>query len=130
MSAWINTRWVARGRTILDRRDPVPKVMGIVNLTADSFSDGGRFQDPLEAVRFAHRLAELGADLLDLGAESIKPEQSRSFSSTKWLGLFWRFVSSDRVEIPISVDTTKGNVARAALAGGASPSTTSSALAS
>ncbi len=53
--------------------DPIPKVMGIVNLTPDSFSDGGPRCDPEAALAHARRLAAEGADLLDLGGESSRP---------------------------------------------------------
>jgi dihydropteroate synthase len=115
-----NIRWEACGWTILGAADPVPKVMGIVNLTPDSFSDGGRLPSPLESVSFAERLVGQGADLLDLGGESSRPgaepvsieeELNRIVPVLRML--------SDRLEIPISIDTTKAEVARAALAGGA-----------
>ena len=48
-------------------------VMGVVNVTPDSFSDGGRFLDPSAAIEHARRLAREGADILDLGAESTRP---------------------------------------------------------
>ena len=74
MSLQFNTRWEARGRTILSASDPVPKVMGIVNLTPDSFSDGGRLAESVSnRSSFAKRLAGQGADLLDLGGESSRP---------------------------------------------------------
>src|SRR5262245_20750288 len=66
-------RWVGRGWTILDGADPRPKVMGIVNATPDSFSDGGRTAGRDEAAGHALRLVEEGADLLDLGGESSRP---------------------------------------------------------
>ncbi|HVL36384.1 MAG TPA: dihydropteroate synthase, partial [Burkholderiales bacterium] len=50
-----------------------PLIMGVVNITPDSFSDGGRFLEPRAAAAHAQRLAEEGADLLDLGAESTRP---------------------------------------------------------
>ena len=50
-----------------------PLVMGILNVTPDSFSDGGVFLDPDAAIRRAHRMAEDGADLIDVGAESTRP---------------------------------------------------------
>ena len=121
MSPQVNTRWEARGRAILSPEDTAPRIMGIVNLTPDSFSDGGQRGSPAEAVAFALHLAQAGADLLDLGAESSRPgalpvsleeELSRIIPVVRLL--------SDRTQIPISIDTTKAAVARAALAGGAS----------
>ena len=121
MSLPFNTRWEARGRTILSASGAVPKVMGIVNLTPDSFSDAGRLPSHLESVNFAERLVGQGADVLDLGGESSRPgadpvsleqELSRVVPVLRML--------SDRLDIPISIDTTKAEVARAALAAGAS----------
>jgi dihydropteroate synthase len=121
VSLQFNTRWEARGRTIVSASGAVPKVMGIVNLTPDSFSDGGRLPSHLESVSFAQGLAGQGAELLDLGGESSRPgagpvsleqELSRVIPVLRML--------SDRTAVPISIDTTKAEVARAALAGGAS----------
>ena len=112
--------WDARGRTILRADDPVPKVMGILNLTPDSFSDGGRFTKPEDAVRTAGHLVEMGADLLDLGGESSRPgsepvsleeELSRVVSVVE--------VLAGECSVPISIDTTKAEVARRALEAGA-----------
>jgi dihydropteroate synthase len=94
--------------------------MGIVNLTPDSFSDGGTLTSPNTSVAFALRLAAEGADLIDLGGESSRPgaapvlledELRRVVPVVRAL--------SDQLEIPISVDTTKAEVARLALAAGA-----------
>jgi dihydropteroate synthase len=124
------TPWEACGRTILAASDPVPKVMGIVNLTPDSFSDGGRLSSPRASVDFACRLVEQGANLVDLGGESSRPgaepitleeELRRVVPVIRQL--------SKRVSIPISIDTTKAEVARAALAVGASIVNDISALA-
>ena len=59
------------GRFILPLGRPL--VMGVVNVTPDSFSDGGRFFDPKAAVAHARKLAEEGADLIDIGGESTRP---------------------------------------------------------
>jgi dihydropteroate synthase len=73
------TQWQLRSRSLeLGRRT---LVMGIVNITPDSFSDGGRFLDPEAAVEHGLRLLDEGADILDLGAESTRPG-SRAGSST------------------------------------------------
>jgi dihydropteroate synthase len=95
--------------------------MGIVNLTPDSFSDGGQLSGPREAVNFALRLVADGADLLDLGAESSRPG-AHPVSAEEELGRIAPIVRmlAPRVEIPISIDTTKAEVARAALSDGAS----------
>ncbi|MGP0067457.1 MAG: dihydropteroate synthase [Isosphaeraceae bacterium] len=113
-------RWNARGRTILGVDDPVPKVMGIVNLTPDSFSDGGQIADREEALAHARRLVEDGADLLDLGGESSRPG-SEPVSLSEELRRIVPAVEalSDRLDVPISIDTTKAEVARRALEAGA-----------
>lgn len=73
MNTTSRVKWEARGREILAAIDRVPKVMGIVNLTPDSFSDGGLNLNHEAAVSHARRLAEEGADILDLGGESSRP---------------------------------------------------------
>ena len=67
------TRWEARDRPILAGEDTVPQVMGIVNITPDSFSDGGRSLSTASAAEHARDLIREGADILDLGAESTRP---------------------------------------------------------
>ena len=73
LSPEFNTRWEARGRTILSATDAVPKVMGIVNLTPDSFSDGGQLPSSARIGRLRAAPGRPGADLLDLGGESSRP---------------------------------------------------------
>jgi len=90
--------------------------MGVVNVTPDSFSDGGRFLEPSTALRHGLALVEDGADLLDVGGESSRPgalavdENEEIRRVTPVLRELRR-----RTEIPISIDTTKASVARAAL---------------
>jgi dihydropteroate synthase len=113
-------RWEARGQTVVAALDPVPKVMGVVNATPDSFSDGGRAFLADDAVRHALWLVDQGADLIDLGGESSRPG-----ASTVELGEELRRVVpvvqalAGQIKIPISVDTTKAEVARQAVAAGA-----------
>jgi dihydropteroate synthase len=100
---------------------PGPFLMGIVNATPDSFSDGGRFLDPGAAVDHALRLADEGADLVDLGGESTRPG-APPVPVDEELRRVVPVVERLRARgfpVPISVDTTKGAVARAALAAGA-----------
>ncbi len=100
--------------------DPIPKVMAVLNLTPDSFSDGGRIASLDDAVNRAVELVALGADLLDLGGESSRPgaepvpvdEELRRVIPTI------EAVAS-RVAVPVSIDTTKPEVARQALEAGA-----------
>lgn len=97
-----------------------PLLMGIVNVTPDSFFDGGRFCDPHRAVAHALRLVEEGADLLDIGAESTRPgalpvdEQEERRRLVPVVAAVAKAVS-----VPISVDTSKAEVARAAIDAGA-----------
>ncbi|MEJ2085834.1 MAG: dihydropteroate synthase [Acidobacteriota bacterium] len=101
--------------------------MGVLNLTPDSFSDGGVWLDPDRAVDRALELVEQGADILDLGAESTRPgggvygdgavEISAHEETERLLPVLQRI--RDLVSVPISVDTRKGSVAGRALAAGA-----------
>lgn len=96
-----------------------PRIMGILNITPDSFSDGGLFLDPAQAKAQGQRMAAEGADLIDVGGESTRPgaaevpvadEQSRTapvIAALRGLG------------VPLSIDTRKAAVARAALQAGA-----------
>lgn len=96
-------------------------VMGVVNVTPDSFSDGGKFLDADAAVAHALELANQGAEMLDIGGESTRPGAgpvSETEELRRVLPVIERLVG--RVNIPISIDTTKPAVARAALAAGAS----------
>lgn len=111
--------WLARGRYLHSGARPL--IMGIVNVTPDSFSDGGQFLDPEKALAHALDLAEQGADLLDIGAESTRPGAS-PVAVEEELKRIVPLVASlaKRVAIPISVDTMKARVAQAALDAGAS----------
>jgi dihydropteroate synthase len=94
--------------------------MGIVNVTPDSFADGGRYFDPAVAVRQARVLAAEGADLLDVGAESTRPGSAPVPASEEWarlLPVLKRLL--DGPPCPVSVDTSKPEVAEAALTLGA-----------
>ncbi len=104
-----------------------PLVMGVLNLTPDSFSDGGLWQQPADAVRHSLEMVACGADLLDLGAESTRPgggvygQGAIEVSAQEELDRLLPVLESLRpqVDVPISVDTRKGKVAEAALAAGA-----------
>ncbi len=82
------TPWAARGREILPAHDPIPKVMGIVNLTPDSFSDGGSTQHPEAALAHARRLVAEGADYSTWGANRAGRGPSRFHSPKSCAGLF------------------------------------------
>ncbi|MEK7269139.1 MAG: dihydropteroate synthase, partial [Nitrospirota bacterium] len=100
--------------------DAGPLIMGVLNVTPDSFSDGGRYLDPDAAVAHAVAMAEQGADLIDIGAESTRPgsdpvdEKEEIRRLIPVVGAVCR-----KVSVPVSVDTTKAAVARKALDAGA-----------
>ncbi|HKR81030.1 MAG TPA: dihydropteroate synthase [Nitrospira sp.] len=107
---------------VKDRRLAVdhPLIMGIVNVTPDSFFDGGRFYDPQQAVAHALQLVEEGADLLDIGAESTRPGALPVDEEEEHRRLIPVVAAVARaVPVPISVDTSKAAVARAAIDAGA-----------
>src|SRR5947209_1448517 len=106
--------WHLRDRILEPGRPPL--IMGIVNVTPDSFSDGGQFLDPERAVEHGVELVRQGADLLDVGGESSRPgsapiaveeEVSRVVPVVRGL--------AQRLDVPLSVDTTKAEVADRAL---------------
>jgi dihydropteroate synthase len=111
-------RWRLRDRLLTPGRPAL--VLGIVNVTPDSFSDGGRYFDTGAAVEHGLRLVAEGADLLDVGGESSRPgaepvaveeELHRVIPVVRGL--------AERTDVPVSVDTSKSAVAREALAAGA-----------
>jgi len=93
--------------------------MGIVNVTPDSFSDGGRFFDAKRAVEHGLRLAAEGADILDVGGESTRP-YSTQVDTDEELRRVIPVVESlvRQTDVPVSIDTSKAAVARAALKAG------------
>lgn len=98
-----------------------PHVMGIVNATPDSFSDGGRFAVAQDAIAHGLRLVEEGADILDVGGESTRPN-AEPVSLEEELRRVVPVIEglAGRVDVPISIDTYKPEVMRAAIAAGAS----------
>lgn len=95
-------------------------VMGIVNITPDSFSDGGKYFDFKEALSQAERLIAEGADILDIGAESTRPNHQEVSAEEEWRRL--EPVLKEllpRISVPVSIDTYKAEVAEKALAAGA-----------
>ncbi len=95
-------------------------VMGIVNMTPDSFSDGGMFGSVEDAVKYALKLEEEGADILDIGGESSRPG-SEPVSAEDELDRVMPLIKKLKglLSIPISIDTTKADVARRAIESGA-----------
>lgn len=105
---------VLRGRTFTV--SPRVWIVGVLNVTPDSFSDGGRYFDAAAAVDHALIMAEQGADMIDIGAESTRPGAEPVEEAEEWRRLepVLRTVGA-RLSIPISVDTRKAGVARRAL---------------
>jgi dihydropteroate synthase len=99
-----------------------PIVMGILNVTPDSFSDGGRFLDPDAAIAHARRMVAEGADIIDVGAESTRPYGTATAVSldeeVRRLEPVLAAVAG--LGVPVSIDTMKAKVAAVALAAGAS----------
>jgi dihydropteroate synthase len=97
----------------------MPKIMGIVNLTPDSFSDGGQRSSDFEQIRFAENLLKQGADILDLGAESTRPGAITVPEGEELARLAPVLREAIKWNVPISIDTYKPNVMQAALDMGA-----------
>lgn len=132
-------RWLSQAAENADGQPPAmrlgsrtfdwstPAVMGIVNVTSDSFSDGGRYLDPQKAIEHGLQLVEEGADLLDVGGESTRPrgaaygDGARTVAVEEELARVVPVISglAARTDVPISIDTRKHQVARAALEAGA-----------
>ena len=110
--------WKLRNKTLSFEHGPA--VMGIVNVTPDSFSDGGRFFEPGQAVEHGLRLVEEGAAILDIGGESTRPF-SEGVSVEEELRRIEPVVASlaRQTDVPISIDTSKAEVAKAAIDAGA-----------
>lgn len=106
-------RWIASDR-------PRPLVMGILNVTPDSFSDGGTFLDPNAAAEHARRLIDEGADLVDVGGESTRPG-ARRVNAPGQIARIAPVIEAIRrfSDIAISVDTTLSEVAAVAIEAGA-----------
>jgi dihydropteroate synthase len=97
-----------------------PRVMGILNVTPDSFSDGGRFPDPASAVDHARSMLADGADIVDVGGESTRPGAGAVDAATEIARVVPVIEALARDGALVSVDTMKPAVMRAALAAGAS----------
>lgn len=96
-----------------------PLVMGVVNVTPDSFSDGGRFHDPRKAVEQARRLVDEGADILDVGGESTRPGSLPVDVQEELRRILPVLDAMAGGPVPVSVDTSKPEVMRAAVDAGA-----------
>lgn len=98
-----------------------PAVMGVLNVTPDSFSDGGKYLKPDRAIAHAFEMQENGADIIDLGGESVRPAGAREVPVEEELRRVLPVLRGleGRLRVPLSIDTRKAEVARAALEHGA-----------
>jgi dihydropteroate synthase len=96
-----------------------PKIMGIVNVTPDSFSDGGQFDRAASAIQHCEALLKDGADILDIGGESSRPGAPPVSLEEEWARLMPVLREAVKLGVPISVDTYKPQVMQAALDAGA-----------
>lgn len=107
---------VREGRKGLSER---PVVLGILNLTPDSFSDGDRVKDAVRALQLGQSMRESGADLIDVGGESTRPGAEPVNAAEEWARIGPSVAALSAAGIPVSVDTTKLSVAMQALDAGA-----------
>jgi dihydropteroate synthase len=98
-----------------------PLVMGILNVTPDSFSDGGQFLDPAKAIAHAREIVDQGADILDIGAESTRPYGGRQpvSANEELYRLKPVLPAATKLGVPVSIDSIKARVAAWALDQGA-----------
>jgi dihydropteroate synthase len=108
---------VARGVELLHQDHPV--VMGVLNVTPDSFSDGGRYTDLAAAVEHGVAMRRDGADLVDVGGESTRPGADRVDARTETARVIPVIAALASAGVPLSIDTTRAAVAAAALEAGA-----------
>ncbi len=114
----IATSWQLRTQTL--QFQPLPSIMGILNVTPDSFSDGGKFFSRQLAIDHGLRMEDAGAGIIDIGGESTRP-YSEPVTEDEELKRVVPIIEAlhGRVSIPISIDTSKAKVAEAAIAAGA-----------
>jgi len=113
-----DSRWQLKTKTLAISQTPL--IMGIVNTTPDSFSDGGNYRAPEDAIAHGLRLAAEGADIIDVGGESTRP-YGEPVSAEQEIERVVRVVQGIAAEtdVPISIDTSKAVVATAAIKAGA-----------
>lgn len=111
----MHTEWHTR-RFRIDLKQP--KVMGIVNVTPDSFSDGGHYSQAHQALRHCEQLLSEGADILDIGGESSRPGAPSLSVEEEWSRLAPVLSEAVALGVPISVDTCKAEIMRRALDAG------------
>ena len=95
-----------------------PRIMGVVNVTPDSFSDGGRFFDPQRAIAQAQRLIEEGADLVDVGGESTRPGAKEVDAPEELRRVLPVLRALRDAAVPVAIDTVKPQVMQVAIAEG------------
>lgn len=119
----IDAQWALVAATVEDilnsHRTRRPIVMGVLNVTPDSFSDGGRFYDPAAAVAQALKMVAEGADVIDVGAESTRPGSDRVSAAEQIRRLEPVLPEVAKTGVPVSIDTTLAEVAAFALDAGA-----------
>lgn len=105
------------GELVLDRT----RVMGVLNVTPDSFSDGGLFYEPEAAIRRGIEMVEQGADLIDIGGESTRPRSDPVSAEEEWrrVGPVLQALHA-QVDVPLSIDTMKPAIVEKAVRAGAS----------
>ena len=111
-------RWRVRSREIVIDR---PLIMGILNVTPDSFSDGGCYESLPDAVARAEQMASQGAAVIDVGGESTRPQGATNVSASEEIGRVVPVIRALRTSMPdlaLSIDTTKSDVAAAAIDAG------------
>jgi dihydropteroate synthase len=96
-----------------------PLIVGVINVTPDSFSDGGQFADAAAAIDHGRRLGDQGADLLDVGGESTRPGSLPVTDDEQWARIGHVVEELAHGKVPVSVDTRSAEVARRALEHGA-----------
>lgn len=99
---------------------PNTMVMGVLNITEDSFSDGGKWLDPQAAAEHGHALTKAGAQIIDIGAESTRPGAKRVSEQDELNRVLGAVHALADTGVPLSIDTTRASVAEAALEAGAS----------
>ncbi|MGO9108488.1 MAG: dihydropteroate synthase [Thermoguttaceae bacterium] len=110
--------WRLRTKTLIAGR--IPRLMGVLNVTPDSFSDGGRFFEPAAAVEHGLRLAAEGADMLDVGGQSTRPGAAPVATEEELRRVLPVIVALHKqTDVPISIDTSSAKVAAECLAAGA-----------
>jgi len=110
------TEWQVRGGVVSLEH---PVVLGILNVTPDSFSDGARYTEPETAVEYALALVEAGADVIDVGGESTRPGAAPVGPEEEWARLSGVVEPLARRGVTVSIDTTKLEVAERAIDAGA-----------